>query len=90
MGALIVAETIFYIVVSLAIIILGVIFGMAIYELVRIAKNLRAISDNLSNISKDASDKLQELIQRLSESPILSFFIKKSPKADGTKGRNHK
>lgn len=89
MEALIIAETVFYIVVSLAIIALGLFLTIMAYEIVKIAKNLRAISDNLSSISKDTEAKIREIIQKLSDLPILSFFMNKEPrKAANPKGRS--
>ncbi len=90
-GALIFAETVFYIVISLAIIILGVLLGIMTYELVKITRNLRRISENLSSMSKDTEEKVREIIGRLSDSPILSFFMKKDlHNTAGQKGRNKK
>jgi len=91
MEALIFAETVFYAVVSLALIILGALFIVMVYELVMIARNLRAISENISAVSKDAEEKLMELMGKLSDSPIMSFFMKRSSrKSAGSKGRTNK
>jgi len=49
MDTLIVSQSIFYIVSSVAIIVLGIFLGMAIYQLLRILKNTRYISDDISD-----------------------------------------
>ncbi|MCL4405189.1 MAG: hypothetical protein M1361_01040 [Patescibacteria group bacterium] len=88
MTALTIAETVFYIVVSLAIIALGVFCCVVTYELVKITKNLRIISENLSSMSKDTEEKVKEMLDRLSVSPILSFFMKRGKAS--SKGRSSK
>ncbi len=90
MGALIFAETVFYVVVSLAIIALGILFGIVTYELVKITHNLRNISENISSASKETEDMIKEMLNRLSGSPILSLFTRKAlRKAVIKKGRNN-
>ena len=73
---LMLSQIIFYLVVSAAIMILGIIVGVATYHLIRIAKELEAISRNFRDMSDDADVKIREIIERLAELPILSFFLR--------------
>ena len=77
MDILIFAQTFFYFVVSFAIIALSILFALVVYHLVYIAKNLHSISDDISHVSRETEERLEEIIDGLSRIPILSFFLKK-------------
>jgi hypothetical protein len=83
---LILSQIIFYLVVSAAIIILGILFGVATHHLIRITKELEAISINFRDMSDDADERIREIIERLARLPILSFFLRNR----GTEGGEHK
>jgi hypothetical protein len=74
---LIFAQTLYYLVVSLAIIVLGALFTIITYHLIYITKHLRHISDNLDDTSGELKKRIEEVIERLASLPILSFFLKK-------------
>ncbi len=76
--ALIIAQTVFYSVFSLAIIVVGILLAIATYHLVNIVRELEAISRNLHNMSDEAQEKIKDIIEKLSVLPILSFLIKKA------------
>ncbi len=74
--ALMLSQTVFYLVVSAAIIILGILFGVATYHLIRITKELEAISINFRDMSDEAQERIRDVIERLAELPVLSFFLR--------------
>lgn len=77
MNTLIVAQTIFYLSVSLAIIALGVLSAIATYYIIHIARHLNNLSNNLDNTSEEIKENVREIIERLSQLPFLSFFLKR-------------
>lgn len=85
--ALIFAQTVFYLTVSLAIIAVGILGAILIYHLTRIARELEELSRNLNNASSEAGERINDIIDRLSDLPILSYFLKERPSARERKGR---
>ncbi len=77
MGVLIFAQTLYYLVVSFAIIVLGALVTVIAYHLIYITKHLRHISDNIDDTSGEMKKRLEEIIERLSSLPILSYFLKR-------------
>ncbi len=82
---LIFAQTLYYLVASVAIIAIGTLFLVILYHLIHIAKHLRHISDNLDSTSNDLKKRIEEIIERLSELPILSFFLNRDKKRNSDK-----
>ncbi len=80
MNVLIIAQTIFYFVISLAILFAGVTFGIIIFHIIHIAKSLREISLNISNASHDVKEKLEEVLEKFSFWSLASLFFKKRSK----------
>lgn len=76
MEILIIAQTIFYLTVSLAIIVAGILGGITAYYLIYVARHLRNISDNLENASEGIKNNVKEIMDRLSQSPLLSFLFR--------------
>lgn len=91
MDMLVFAQTLYYLVVSLAIIVLGSLFAVITYHLIKIAKNLQDISDNMEESSDDFKKRIEEIVERLASLPILSYFLKRDsghePRASHKKGR---
>lgn len=85
MEALIIAQTVFYSVASLAVIVLGVALAFIVFHLVSLVKNLHKISDDLKEVSEETKEKILEIIEKLSNLPILSFFLKSSKKKEKVK-----
>ncbi len=83
--ALIFSEIVFYLTVSLAIIVMGVLCAMVTYRLIRIARELEELSRKLNNASDEAGERINEIIDRLSDLPILSYFLKKRPASHNEK-----
>lgn len=81
--ALIFAQTVFYLAVSLAIIVIGVLCAIAAYHLVRITKELEEISRNLRSASSAAGERINDIIDRLSDLPVLSYFLRKQNQNHG-------
>jgi len=73
---LIVSETVFYLTVSLVIIVSGTLFAFVAYHLINIAKELAELSRNLNDAASDAGERINEIIDRLSDLPVLSYFLK--------------
>lgn len=85
--ALIFAQTVFYLTVSVAIIVIGVLGVVVMYHLIRITRELEELSRNLKNASSEAGERINDIIDRLSDLPVLSYFLKKHPSVGGRKGR---
>src|SRR5882672_3222002 len=80
MEALIIAQTIFYFTVSAAIIVLGALCAIVAYYLIRITKELEAMSRDWHDASDEARERINDIIDRLSDLPILSYFLRKEPR----------
>ena len=76
MDILIFSQTFFYLVVSVAIIVLGILAGIIAYHLIRIAKRLEEISSDISDTSHKVRERIEELRKAFSRIPLLSFFLK--------------
>jgi hypothetical protein len=89
MNALIFAQTVFYLVFSLLIIVTLILGVLVSYYLVRIAKNLNKLSEDLNLASEEVKENVKEIMERLSSLPFLSFLLKKSEnsKLNSKKGR---
>lgn len=88
MTALIFSQILFNLTVSFAIIALSVLLGLIAYNLMRITRDLSRISSNFSEASDDMRAKLEEILDRLSEVPFLSAFLRKgSSEKHKKKGR---
>lgn len=82
---LIFSQTLFYLTVSFAIIALSILAGFIAYNLMKITRDLSRIANNFSEASDDMRDKLEEVLERLSEIPFLSSFLQRK-----ASGRHHK
>lgn len=94
MDILIFSQTLFYFVASIAIIVLGVLLAISTYNLIYITKHLRNISDRLDDATEEIRTRIEEIVEKLSSLPILSYFLKKERKykndTHNKKGRNLK
>jgi len=84
---LILAQIVFYSTVSVAIIVIGALCAIVTYHLIHIAKELEKLSHNLNHASVEASERINDIIDRLSNLPILSYFLKKRSETHNGKGR---
>ena len=94
MDTLTLVQTIFYIVASLAIISLGILFSIVGYNMIYLTKDLRGISENLNSISAEVKNRFSEALEKIFSLPFLSFFSsrsakKKNKQENKTKGRNN-
>lgn len=76
---LVLSEIIFYFTVSLTLIGAGILGVIVTYRLVKIAKELEELSRNLKLASSEAGARIDEVIDRLSELPIFSYFLRLRP-----------
>jgi len=76
-NALILSQTIFYFAVSAVVIIVGVLFSIITYHLTVIAQELEAITRDVHDLSDEAHERIRDIVDRLSELPVLSFFLKR-------------
>ena len=74
---LILSEIVFNFIASVASITIGVLCAIVTYHLILITKELEELSRNLNNASSEAGERINEIIDRLSDLPILSYFLKK-------------
>lgn len=87
-NALIISQTIFYSVFSLAIVVLGFLVAVIAYHLINIVKELEVISKELHDASGHAKERIDEIIEKLSSLPVLSFLLNKTrAKEEPSKGR---
>lgn len=70
------AQTLFYLTVSLAIIGLGILFGMITYYLMKVARELNRIANNVGEASDDLRVQLEDILEQLASIPFLSAFIR--------------
>jgi len=84
---LIVAEIIFYLTVSAGIIAIGVLCAIVAYYLIGIARELEELSQNLNHATAEAGERINDIIDRLSDLPFLSYFLKRHPATHDRKGR---
>ena len=88
MDALIFSQTFFYLVVSFAILVLGILAAIIAYHLIGITKRLEEISGDISDTSRDAREGIKDLLAAFSRIPFLSFFTKRGKSGKHTgKGR---
>ncbi len=85
--ALTLAQIVFYFTVSGMIIMIGVLCFIIGRHLVRIARSIEALSQNLDHASSEAGERLRDALDALSDLPILSYIFKKRPVAQEEKGR---
>ncbi len=76
-ATLIFSEIVFNFVVSIAVVTAGVLLVLVALPLIRIGKELEQLSSNLNQASFDAAERINDIIDRFSELPIFSFFLKK-------------
>jgi len=74
---LILAKIIFYFAVSAAVIALGVLTAIVAYHLIRITRELENLARNINHVSSEAGEKINDIINKLSALPILSYFLRK-------------
>lgn len=80
MEVFIFAQTLYYFVVSISIIVFGALSLIITYRFVCIAKHLQHISDNIDGVSGELKESIEEIIENLSSLPIFSLFLKKNSK----------
>jgi len=74
--ALIFSQIVFNLVVSIVIIALGILMAIVAYHLIKIAKELEQISHNFHETADEAGERIKEILEKLSNLPILSYFLK--------------
>lgn len=84
---LIFSEIVFNLTISLAVMVVGGLLAVIVYQLISVVRNLKELSDNLNNASEEAGERIREVLERLSEMPIFSYFFRKRPPKQTTKGR---
>lgn len=73
----IISQTVFYFTVSIAIIVVGIIFSLIMYHVMKIVREIEVMVKNLHNVTDEALERIDEMIERLSALPLLSLFLKK-------------
>lgn len=80
MDYLILAQTVFYVVFSFAIFIGSLLLAIVVFYLIKIARHLNKIAENLDSASDEVRQRLKEVIQAASELPVVSFLFKQHKK----------
>ena len=68
---------IFFFITSISVIIITIIFGIAGFYLIKIMKNLSNISDKLKRAADSVESNMEEIGDRVKESPIFTFIFGK-------------
>lgn len=74
---LIFAETIFYFTVSATIIVVGALSAITAFHLIHIARELEELSRKINSTSSEIGERIEDMLDRLSNLPILSYFLRK-------------
>jgi hypothetical protein len=77
---LIISQIFFNFTVALAIIVFGVLSSVVVFHLIMIVKELEKLSKNINYASIEVAERINDIIDRLSELPILSYLLKKRNK----------
>lgn len=85
MDALILAQTVFYAVFSLAIFVLAILLCIVAYYFIGIARHLRKVSAHLDHASEEVREQIEGIIEALEKLPLISYFFKKKARGDGQK-----
>ncbi len=75
--ALIISQIFFNFTVALTIIFFGILCSVVVYHLIMIVKELEKLSKNINHASAELAERIGDIIDRLSELPILSYFLGK-------------
>lgn len=81
MNTLIQAD-IFFFITTISVIILTILLSIALYYLIGSLKNFKRITKNLEHKIDEASDEVEELKHRVSQSLIFNLLFAKKPKKD--------
>lgn len=87
MDALILAQTVFYIVFSIAIFTLSILLGIVAYYFIGIAKHMRKVSERVDNASEEVREQIEGIIEALEKLPFISFLFKKKNRISRKKNR---
>ena len=72
---LIFSQILFNFVISTAIVVVGIFFSIMIYHLICITRELKVITHDIHNFTDETRENIDDVIERLRELPILSFFL---------------
>jgi len=88
MNALILSQTVFYFSFSFLILVFITSAILISYYLIRIAKNLNKLSEDLHTASEEVRENIKDIMGQLSKLPFLSFLLDKSLEKKSKKGRS--
>lgn len=88
--ALIISQTVLFSVLSLAIILFGVVMGIIAYHVIKIVRELEQISRTLHEASEEAGERIKDILERLSDVPILSYFLRRPRAPKSRKSKTEK
>ena len=78
MDMLILSQTIFYLTISVVVILFGILLCVITWHMIAIAKHLHRLSNNIESTAKEVQDTINNIIDVLAGLPIMSFLFKKS------------
>ena len=73
-----ISQIIFYATFSIAFLAFGIIIISILYYLLRIARHVENISNNIEIATDEARENLSKIIEKLLSLPFISRFIKKN------------
>ena len=71
------AQTLFYLVASIAIIVVGALLAVILYHLIRTVKNVEIFTNKLNDASDEIKAKIHQILERLAALPVISTIAEK-------------
>lgn len=87
MDALILAQTVFYIVFSIAIFTLSLLLCIVTYYFIGIARHMRHVSERVDNVSEEVRKQIESIVKALQQLPFISYLFKKKSRVQSKKNR---
>ena len=87
MDALILAQTVFYIVFSIAIFTLSLLLCIVAYYFIGIARHMRHVSERVDNASEEVRKQIEGIVKALEKLPFISYLFKKKNRVQRKQNR---
>ncbi len=87
-STLIISEIVFNLTVSIAVIVIMILCSIVTYRLIHITKEFEKLTHNLNHISSETGERINDILDRFSNLPLLSYFFKKNSSLYSRKGRS--
>jgi len=81
MTLLIISQIVFNLVISLAVILVTVLISVIAYDIIKFSKSLKKFVDGVNKESSELYEKINKLLENISNLSFISRFFKKKKKA---------